>query len=141
VLQRQVAIKQKRGELKMSLSALMTQPVMRIDENATIQEAVEIMGKESFGTLLATRDGKDVGILTAGDIISKVVAKKKDLETIKVKEIMASPLVTVDKKTTGEDALRTMVKKDVRRLLIKDKEEIVGIFTTSDVTKLVPQNE
>ena len=122
----------------MMISKLMTQPVIRIDEDSTIQEAVEIMGKENFGTLLVTRHGKDVGIITAGDIISKVIAKKEDLETIKVKEIMSSPLVTVDKKTTGEDALRTMVKNDVRRLLITDNEKIVGIFTTSDVTKLVP---
>jgi len=116
----------------------MTQPVIRIDEDSTIQEAVEIMGKKNFGTLLVTGHGKDVGIITAGDIISEVVAKKKDLETIKVKEIMSSPLVTVDKKTTGEDALRMMVKNDVRRLLITDNEKIVGIFTTSDITKLVP---
>ena len=122
----------------MMISKLMTKPVVRIDEDSTIQEAVEIMGKENFGTLLVTRHGKDVGIITAGDIISKVIAKKDDLETIKVKEIMATPLVTVDKKMTGEDALRTMVKNDVRRLLITDNEEIVGIFTTSDVTKLVP---
>ena len=122
----------------MSISELMTHPVMRIDEDSTIQEAVEIMGKESFGTLLVTREGKNVGIITAGDIISKIVAKKKDLETIKVKEIMSSPLVTIDKKLTGEDALRTMVNNDVRRLLITDNEEIVGIFTTSDITKLVP---
>ena len=125
----------------MMISKLMTQPVIQIAESSTIQEAVEIMGKEHFGTLLVTRHGKNIGIITAGDIISKVIANKKDLETIKVKEIMSSPLVTVDKKTTGEDAIRTMVKKDVRRLLITDNEEIVGIFTTSDITKLVPQDE
>jgi CBS domain-containing protein len=116
----------------------MTQPVMRIDEDSNIQQAVEIMGKEHFGTLLVTRHGQDIGIITAGDIISKVIAKKDDSETIKVKEIMSTPLVTADKKITGEDALRMMIKKDVRRLLITDNEEIVGIFTTSDVTKLVP---
>ena len=125
----------------MAISKLMTRPVMRIDEDSTIQEAVEIMGKEHFGTLLVTRRGIDVGILTAGDIISKVIAKKDDSETIKVKEIMSTPLVTADKKITGEDALRMMVKKDVRRLLITDNEEIVGIFTTSDITKLVPHDE
>ena len=125
----------------MSMSKMMTQPVTRIDEDSTIQEAVETMGKEHFGTLLVTRHGKDVGILTAGDIISKVIAKKDDSETIKVKEIMSTPLVKADKKITGEDALRMMVKKDVRRLLITDNEEIVGIFTTSDITKLVPHDE
>ena len=125
----------------MSMSKMMTQPVMRIDEDSTIQEAVETMGKEHFGTLLVTRHGKDVGILTAGDIISKVIAKKDNPKTIKVKEIMSTPLVTADRKIIGEDALRMMVKNDVRRLLITDNEEIVGIFTTSDITKLVPHDE
>ena len=119
----------------------MTQPVMRIDEGSTIQEAVEIMGEESFGALLVTRGKKDVGMITAGDILSKVIAKKKDLETMNVKEIMSSPIVTVDKKTSGEDTLRTMVKNDVRRLLITDNDEIIGIFTTSDVTKLVTMEQ
>ena len=63
----------------MMISKLMTHPVIRLDEESTIQEAVEIMGKKNFGTLLVTRHGKNVGILTAGDIISKVVAKKEDL--------------------------------------------------------------
>ena len=123
---------------KMMISKLMTQPVIQIDEDSTIQEAVEIMGKRNFGTLLVTRQGKNIGIITAGDIISEVVAKKKDLEMIKVKKIMSYPIVTIDKKMTGEDAFRTMVKNHVRRLLITDNGEIVGIFTTSDITKLVP---
>ena len=120
------------------ISKLMTQPVIQIDEDSTIQEAVEIMGKMNFGTLLVTRQGNNIGLITAGDIISKVVAKRKDLEMIKVKNIMSYPLVTIDKKMSGEDALRTMVKNHVRRLLITDNGEIVGIFTTSDITKLVP---
>jgi len=138
VLSRYVAIPKKGGVQKMKISKLMTQPVIRIDEDSTIQDAVEIMGQQHFGTLLVTRQGKDVGILTAGDIISNVLAKKADLEKINVKKIMSTPLVTVDTKTTTEDALRTMVKNNVGRLLITDNEEIVGIFTTSDVTKLVP---
>jgi len=122
----------------MSISKLMTKPVLRIADDATIQEAVEIMGKEDISTLLVTRHGRDVGILTAGDVISKVVAKKKDLDTVRVKDVMSVPLITIDKKMSGEDALRMMVKHDVRRLLITDDDEIVGIFTTSDITKLVP---
>jgi CBS domain-containing protein len=123
---------------KMKLSKLMTQPVIRIDEDSSIQEAVEIMGEKNLGTLLVMRGGKDIGVITAGDIISRVVAKKLDLDNVKVKEITSSPIVTVDEKTTGEEALRTMVEKDVGRLLITDDEDIVGIFTTSDITKLVP---
>ena len=39
----------------MMMSELMTQPVTRIDEETTIQVAVEIRGNEELGTLLVTR--------------------------------------------------------------------------------------
>ena len=122
----------------MIMTKLMTKPVVRIDEDSTVQEAVVIMSTESFGTLLVTRHGKDVGVITAGDILSKVLAQKHALDTVQVKEIMSTPLVTADKQITGENALKMMVHNNVGRLLITDNEEIVGIFTTSDVTKLVP---
>jgi predicted transcriptional regulator len=51
---------------------------------------------------------------------------------------MSTPLITADMQITGEDALRMMVNNNVGRLLITDNEEIVGIFSTSDMTKLVP---
>lgn len=122
----------------MIVSQLMTQPVMKIDEDATIQEVVEVMDRARIGSLLVTRTGKDVGIVTERDIISKVILRKGILEKVKVKDIMSTPLVTIDTNTAGEDALRIMVKHGVRRLPITDRGEIVGIFTTSNVTKLVP---
>jgi len=122
---------------ELKVSKLMTQPVLKIDADSAVQEAAEVMGKEHIGSLLVTREGKDVGIITERDIISKVIARKADMEKIKVKEVMSSPLITVDKDTTGEDAVRTMVKYRVRRLPITKEGKIVGIFSTSDVTKLV----
>ena len=116
----------------------MTQPVIRIDENSTIQEAIEKMGRARVGSLLVTRTGKDIGIVTERDIISKIMIRKSALDETIVKGIMSTPLVTTDRNTAGEDALRIMVKHKVRRLPITDKGEIVGIFTTSDMTKLVP---
>jgi len=124
----------------MKISTLMTQPVLRIKEDSTAQKAVEVMGREHVGTLLVTSKGEDAGIVTERDIISKIIARKGDLEETRVKDIMSKPLVTVDKDITGEDAIRTMVENDVRRLPVTDKGRIVGIFTTSDVTKLVEMN-
>ena len=121
----------------MKITKLMTQLPLTIDKKATVQEAADVMGQEHIGSLLVTREGQTVGIVTERDVISKVVAKHDDLDAIRVKDIMSKPLITVDKDTTGEDAIRTMVENDVRRLPVTDEGEIVGIFTTSDVTKLV----
>ena len=119
----------------------MTQPVLRIDEDSTAQQAAEVMGREHVGSLLVTRRGENVGIITERDIISKIIAVQGDLEATGVKAVMSQPLVTVNKNTTGEDAIRTMVDNDVRRLPVTDNERIIGIFTTSDVTKLVAMNQ
>ena len=121
----------------MKISRLMTQPVLRIDEASTAQQAAEVMGRERVGALLVTRRGEDVGIITERDIISKIIATKGRLDETPVTAVMSKPLVTVDRDTVGEDAIRTMVENDVRRLPVTDEGRIVGMFTTSDVTKLV----
>jgi predicted transcriptional regulator len=120
----------------MKVSTLMTQPVLEIDENLTAQESAEMMGKAHVGALLVKRKEENVGIITERDIMSKIIAVKGDLEKTTAKEIMSTPVVTVDKDIDAEDALKTMAKSKVRRLLITDKGKIVGIFTTSDVIKL-----
>jgi len=120
----------------MKVSTLMTQPVLEIDENQTAQESAEMMGKAHIGALLVKRQKENVGIITERDIMSKIIAVRGDLEKTKAKEIMSTPVLTVDKDIDAEDALKTMVKTKVRRLLVTDKGKIVGIFTTSDITKL-----
>jgi predicted transcriptional regulator len=95
-----------------------------------------MMGKAHVGSLLVTRKEENVGIITERDILSRIIAVKGDLERIKVKDVMSMPLVTVDKDMDAEDAIRKMNRNKVRRLFITDKGKIVGVFTTSDITKL-----
>jgi CBS domain-containing protein len=125
----------------MKISALMTQPVLRIDEDSTAQQAAEMMGREHVGSLIVTRRGEDVGIITERDIISKIIAIQGDLKETRVKGVMSEPLITVSKNTIGEDTVRTMVENDVRRLPVTDNGRIIGIFTTSDLTKLATMNQ
>ena len=120
----------------MRISTLMEHPVQKIDEGSTVQKAAEIMGKKRIGALLVTKNDKVTGIVTERDIMSKIIAKKLDLEKINVKDIASKPLITVDKDTDAEKVIELMVEKKVLRIIITDKEEIIGIFSTSDVTKL-----
>jgi predicted transcriptional regulator len=49
---------------------------------------------------------------------------------------MSTPIVKVNKDMKGEEVLKTMSEKGVGRVLVTDKNKIVGIFSTSDITKL-----
>lgn len=120
----------------MSISKLMTKQVVKIDENSTVQEAVDVMSREDIGSIIVTKQGKDFGIITEKDVISKVVARKANVKKVRVKDVMSSPIITVEKDTSGEEALRMMAKNRIRRLLITDEGTIVGIFSTADITRL-----
>ena len=63
----------------------MTQPVLEIDEDLTVQESAEMMGKAHVGALLVKRQKENVGIITERDIMSKIIAIRGDLKKPKPK--------------------------------------------------------
>jgi CBS domain-containing protein len=123
-------------ENEMRISTLMENPVLRITEETTVKEAAETMGKNRVGSLLVTREDVDVSIVTERDILSKVITAQRDLDKTYVKDIASQPLITVDKDMDAEQVLELMANLKVRRILITDQENIVGIFSTSDLIKL-----
>lgn len=120
----------------MLVSKVMTQPVQRIHTHASVQQAVEIMSQYHIGSLIVTQGEKDVGIITERDVLSKVFARQLPAELLQVKDVMSTPLITTKLTTTGDDAIRLMRTRNVRRLPITENAKIVGIFTPSDVLKL-----
>jgi CBS domain-containing protein len=120
----------------MIVSAIMTQPVHRIHEHASVQQAVETMSRHHIGSLIVTQGEKDVGIITERDVLSKVIAHQLPTELLEVKDVMSTPLVTTEFTTTGDNAIRLMRAQHVRRLPITENAKIVGMFTPSDVLKL-----
>jgi CBS domain-containing protein len=50
---------------------------------------------------------------------------------------MSSPIFSVEQDTTLGDAAQVMIKKNIRRLLVKQNEKYVGIITQRDLQKLM----
>ncbi|RLG54891.1 MAG: signal transduction protein, partial [Thermoproteota archaeon] len=74
---------------------VMSKPVVTIEEDKTVVEAAKLMGEKRIGSLIVTREGEPVGILTERDILTKAIACDLDICKLKVKEIMSSPLIVV----------------------------------------------
>lgn len=120
----------------MRISNLMEKQVLRIDEDSTVQRAAEVMGDKHVGSLIVTRGYEDVGIITDRDILSRVIAEKRSLAEVTVKEVMSHPVITVEKNSHGETVLKTMYERGIRRVFITEEGKIIGIFSISDITKL-----
>jgi CBS domain-containing protein len=50
---------------------IMSRPVITIDENVTLEEAARMLSKRNIKKLVATREGKVVGVLTTTDIVRR----------------------------------------------------------------------
>jgi len=54
---------------------------------------------------------------------------------------MSKPLITISTNSSIKDALQTMQQKNIRRLVILDKEKMIGIITDKDIFRTIMSNQ
>jgi len=116
----------------------MSEKLEKIIENMSAQEAAKKMGAVNTSSLLVTDfNDKPVGIITERDLVRRVVANDANSKTVVIKEIMSSPIATIDANSSVETAADLMMQNQVRHLLVVDNEDVnkpLGIITSTDFT-------
>jgi CBS domain-containing protein len=109
--------------------------VLKIDADASVLEAVELMVEENVGSLLVTDSGEVTGIVTERDYLRRVALEgRTDAET-SVREIMSSPLIVVTPETAIAECMALMTNKRIRHLPVVDAGEVAGIISIGDLVK------
>ena len=112
----------------------MTINVITIDVNRTVLEAAKLMHQQDVGDLVVLEGVEAKGIITERDLVRRVMAMKKPLDT-KVSQVMSDPLITIDQDAPLREAARLMTKYKIRRLPVKKETMLVGIIATNDFAK------
>jgi len=124
---------------KMVVREAMSSPVVTIEEENNVVEVARMMEENNVGAVVVIKaDGQPVGIVTERDIVVRVIAKGTAPEDVTVKEIMSSPLRTIEPETPLTDAMSLMGKLNIRRLGVTYKGKLVGVVSDRDVLRLVP---
>ena len=125
---------------KMIVRDVMSSPVVTIDEEETTNKAAANMDMHDLGAVIVTNKvGKSIGIITERDLVIRVIAKNLKPDTVKAKEIMTAPLVTIEPEATISDAARRMTRLDIRRLVVIYKGNLVGIISSKDILGVMPE--
>ncbi len=125
---------------KMLVRDVMSSPVVTIDEDETANRAAANMDMKDLGAVIVqNKAGKSIGIITERDIVKRVVAKNLKPDTVKAKEIMTTPLVTIEPEASITDAARRMTRLDIRRLGVIYKGNLAGIISSKDVLGVMPE--
>ncbi len=119
---------------------VMTSPVIEGGEEETAELIAEKMTRYKVGAIIITgNDGTPVGIVTRTDLVEKVVSRNILPRDIKAKEIMSTPLYTVEPEEKIDEALRKMNKLKVSRLAVTYKNRLVGIVSINDILRVTPE--
>ena len=125
---------------KMLVRDVMSNPVITMDEDEASNKAAVNMDMNDVGAVIVTsKAGKSIGIITERDLVIRVIAKNLKPDTVKAKEIMTTPLVTIEPEATISDAARRMTRLDIRRLGVIYKGNLLGIISSKDILGVMPE--
>jgi CBS domain-containing protein len=125
---------------KMLVRDVMSSPVVTAKEDETSNNVALAMEKDDLGAVIVTnKDGKSIGIITERDLVLRVIAKNSKPDTIKAKDIMTTPLVTIEPEATISEAAKRMNRLNIRRLGVFYKGKLVGIVSSKDLLGVMPE--
>ena len=120
----------------MTIADVMTKSVISVDASMTVNEAAKMMEDAKVGAIIVTENNTPVGIVTDKDLAVKIVAHAYQITT-PVKQVMSSPLFSINSDESVRTAADLMHDRGIRKLPVIDNEKIVGMITATDIVNLL----
>lgn len=114
-----------------------SRPVRTIDAEASVRDVVKVMNEHRVASLLVTRNGKPVGIITERDILQRAIEDEKNLESTRAEEVMSQPVQSIDSNATLKEACEAMTMLRVKKLLVLRDGRPEGFITIADLVKKI----
>lgn len=124
---------------RITVADVMTSEVAVVRADEKVRKAAVLMDRHGTGCVVVTdSQGRPVGIITERDVVSRLVAKGLSADDVTCREIMTSPLITIEPQAPITAAINKMVKNKVRRLVVLDRGKLVGVVTERDILRVAP---
>ena len=118
----------------MQVKDVMTRGAECVRPEATLQEAAQKMKSLDVGPLPVCDNDRLVGMLTDRDITVRAVAEGKDPRATRVRDAMTEGISYCFEEDDVADAARLMKEKQIRRLLVLDRNKrLAGIVSLGDL--------
>ena len=124
-----------------TIASKIVRRVVTIDESHSALEAATLMAEEFVGSVVITSSSKITGIFTERDLMMRVVGKKRDPESVKIKDVITKAVAIVSPKDTADYCLNLMKEYRCRHLLVFDGDEFVGIVSLRDIVALMMEEK
>lgn len=109
--------------------------IVIVDESVSIADVAKTMKENGVSSILvsASATKEPIGIVTERDILYRVVAEHRSPFKTTLKEIMSSPLVTIDGSALVKAAVVLMRENAIRRIPVTKDGRVVGMLTLKSI--------
>jgi CBS domain-containing protein len=111
----------------------MTASPQTISPDMNACDAAGLMKSEDVGSLPIVEDDRVVGVITDRDLVSRVLAERKDPMGVRVGDIATTAAVTVSPDMRLSEARDLMAQHRIRRLPVVKGDSLVGMLSMGDV--------
>ena len=120
---------------------LMVVNPVQIKYDATIYEAAKLMESKNIASLIVVdEEGRVLGIVTAKDIVVRVIAKGLDPRNVRIGDIVSSPVTVVEPEAPLKTVVNMMIGTGHGHIPVVDSGgRAIGIVTVDDVLRIVPE--
>ena len=135
-----------------TINSIMRKQLEIIEGTASVQQAAKKMKDKNVSSLVVVDEsGLPQGLVSERDLVRKVCTTDVSISTVKNKEVMSSPLITISSRSSPSEAADMMLQHNVKHLLVvvddddrdnygnnnntRDLNKPVGIITPLDFTR------
>ncbi len=113
--------------------------LISVNSIATVREAMKLMRTHSVRSVIVDKAQVDgaYGLVTFKNILQSIVAEDGDIDLLNVYDIAAIPALTVSSQLNVKYAAKMMVNSSIKRLLVVDNNELLGILTMTDIIEIL----
>ena len=108
-----------------------------VSPDATVYEAIQLMADKNVGALPVMDGGQLVGVISERDYTRKVILRGKSSKGTAVREILSTPVISVNPEHTIEDCMRLMTHHRVRHLPVLEHNKVIGIVSIGDLVNWI----
>lgn len=107
--------------------------VATIDREASVLEAAARMSQRRIGALIVMEGEGIAGIISERDVMTRIVAARRDPAATRVHEVMTADVVCCGLDTNLEECRTAMTHHKVRHLPVVEGGKLVGIVSSGDI--------
>ena len=107
--------------------------IIIVESDKSAEEASKLMKDRNARCVLASHKGEVVGIVSKTDILFKVLSQERNPSKVKLREIMTSPVLAIDPKTTVKEARSIMDEHLVRQVMVHAYSAVLGMVTREGI--------